>query len=53
MRIRANLPVIVHQIGDHRRPVGLRVAGLTVELSRGEARDLADQLHDTAEREIA
>lgn len=51
MRIRHNTSAGVGTTGDSRRPVALRVAGLTIELSQAEARHLADALHDTADQE--
>lgn len=51
MRIHHNLTLTVHRANDKRRPVTMRLAGLTIQLTRNEAHRLADQLHDTAEQQ--
>lgn len=51
MRLHArNLDPRVHTDRDAHRPVVLRFAGLRLTMTPTEARALADQLHDAADR---
>lgn len=51
MRIRTTTTVSVHTATDPRRPIELKFAGLVAQMTRTEARQLADALHDTADQE--
>ena len=51
MRIRSTSRVTVHRSTDPRRPIELKFAGLLAQMTRTEARQLADAIHDTADQE--
>lgn len=53
MRLRLTTPQVAPNVtvgNDPRRPVVAHLGGLTLYMSRAQARALADQLHDTADQ---